>query len=463
MVENTTTPLNIADLQARAAMLESEGRFAEAGEALDEALKLDPSAQSCAEARARVALQMAEEDAVDHCARALAFHAAYPDRQLRMIDTAAAALGVAAIPLLESYIRDNPQSTAAHERLSELRAEAGAGESFADSYREALELAPENKALLMSWWDTLSRSGRLMETLESMDAHRQRWGTDPAFLLLEANIAIHAGQTERAGHLLDQLDDHPDAQIARGQHLLQTGCPQEAGRLLETVTVAQPSNQTAWALLELAWRLADDCRHEWLAGQANLYGAVELDLGAGQLSDIAAHLRTLHRARSQPVGQSVRGGTQTPGQLFLRSDPEILLLIGALVGGIRQFHAGLPAVDRRHPLLRHRDHDVSFGASWSVRLTEGGFHASHFHPGGILSSACYVSLPEGIGDDPDRQGWLEIGRPPPELKLDLGPLAAFEPRPGRLILFPSYLFHGTRPFRGGERLTVAFDLVASPV
>jgi predicted 2-oxoglutarate/Fe(II)-dependent dioxygenase YbiX len=45
--------------------------------------------------------------------------------------------------------------------------------------------------------------------------------------------------------------------------------------------------------------------------------------------------------------------------------------------------------------------------------------------------------------------------------LDLPPLATFEPKPGRLVLFPSFLFHGTRPFTGGERLTVAFDLTAA--
>lgn len=29
----------------------------------------------------------------------------------------------------------------------------------------------------------------------------------------------------------------------------------------------------------------------------------------------------------------------------------------------------------------------------------------------------------------------------------------------RLVLFPSYMFHGTRPFGKGERLTVAFDVI----
>jgi hypothetical protein len=35
-----------------------------------------------------------------------------------------------------------------------------------------------------------------------------------------------------------------------------------------------------------------------------------------------------------------------------------------------------------------------------------------------------------------------------------------KPEPGLLVLFPSWLWHGTRPFHGnGTRLTIAFDLV----
>jgi hypothetical protein len=45
----------------------------------------------------------------------------------------------------------------------------------------------------------------------------------------------------------------------------------------------------------------------------------------------------------------------------------------------------------------------------------------------------------------------------------LPPLATVEPKPGRLVLFPSFLFHGTRPFASGERLTIAFDLVPVPM
>ncbi|MDQ3144496.1 MAG: 2OG-Fe(II) oxygenase family protein [Pseudomonadota bacterium] len=41
--------------------------------------------------------------------------------------------------------------------------------------------------------------------------------------------------------------------------------------------------------------------------------------------------------------------------------------------------------------------------------------------------------------------------------LELEPIAAIAPAPGTLVLFPSFLYHGTRPFPAGERLSVAFD------
>jgi tetratricopeptide (TPR) repeat protein len=451
------------ELERRGLILEREQRFEEARAAFDAALVLDPSSQSIAEGRARVALALHEGSAAEHCARALAFHDSFPDRQLRMIFTAAPELGSAAIPLLEDYIRRNPYSPAAHETLSEIRAEWGAGDRFADSYGAALRNQPASRPLLLSYWNTLTRAGRLDEALRSMDEHRPLFAGDREFVLLEVNVANHAGRSERAAEIIDQLDDRPDAQLARGQHQLQTAKPRQAANTLEQVVRTEPDNLSAWSLLEVAWRILGDSRHRWLIGQDGLYGARELALSQSQLDEIAAALRTLHRTRAQPIGQSVRGGTQTAGQLFSRADPEILLLQDALAGAIREFVDALPAADTRHPLLKHRNMGMAFGPSWSIRLTGGGYHAAHFHPNGILSSACYIALPACLADSDERPGWLEIGRPPPELAVDLPPLATFEPKPGKLVLFPSFMFHGTRRFTSGERLTVAFDLVPVPM
>lgn len=110
-------------------------------------------------------------------------------------------------------------------------------------------------------------------------------------------------------------------------------------------------------------------------------------------------------------------------------------------------------------MLRYREATPALVSGWSIRIGGGGFHVSHVHPGGALNLAFYVTIPKAL--DPARQeGWIELGRPPTDLLLDLDPLLAFEPKPGRLVLFPSNLYHGTRRFTDGERLSVAFDVAA---
>lgn len=444
----------------RGAGLEAEQRLAEAAQAYDSALALDPANQAAVDGRARIALQRKEADAAVHCRRALATRAGDPDLQWQMIMSAAVELGEAAIPLLSDFARAHPESTRAQERLAEMRSEAGHGDAFADGYSEALRRRPRDKALRLSHAQCLYRAGRLEQALDSLDSARPIFGNDRDLLVLETFVANHAGLTERAGAILERLDERPDAQLARGQHRLQTGRPEEAKDHLEAVVRANPGNLTAWAFLDVAWRLVGDARHEWLCEQPGLFGHHDLALGAEGLDRLAEVLRALHGARSQPLGQSLRGGTQSRGNLLGRPEPEIAAL-GRLLGeAVRRHVAALPPADPRHPLLRFRDSPLAFAASWSVRLADGGFHVAHVHPGGALSSAFYVGLPDRLGAVEAKEGWLEIGRPPPELNVDLPPIATVEPKPGRLVLFPSYVFHGTRPFRAGERLSVAFDVVA---
>ncbi len=446
--------------EVRGARLEERQRLDEAAIAYDSALASNPGSLAAADGRARIALRRKEPGAAAHCRRAVDLRSGDPELQLQMIVAVAVELGEEAIPLLRDFVALHPEATTAQERLAEMRAETGEGEAFADAYVAALRRRPRDKALRLSYSMSLARAGHPKRALESIEESRALFGGDRDFMLLEAFIATHEGLTDRAGALLDRLDDLPDAQLARGQHCLQAGRPRDSKRFLEAAVRANPANLMIWASLALAWRLCGDPRHSWLCEQPGLYSIIDLGLSPAELTGLADVLRGLHGARFHPVGQSLRGGTQTRGSLLARPEPEIVKLNQRLGEAVRSHVANLPPADPNHPLLRHRDSDLSFGGSWSVRLADGGFHVSHVHPGGVLSSACYISLPEQIGGDDSKAGWLEVGRPPPELKVDLPPLATVEPRPGRLVLFPSYVFHGTRPFTAGERLTVAFDVVA---
>jgi hypothetical protein len=53
---------------------------------------------------------------------------------------------------------------------------------------------------------------------------------------------------------------------------------------------------------------------------------------------------------------------------------------------------------------------------------------------------------------------LAFGIPDSALGLELSPRRIEPPQVGRLLIFPSYFWHGTIPFESEQqRLTVAFD------
>ena len=63
-------------------------------------------------------------------------------------------------------------------------------------------------------------------------------------------------------------------------------------------------------------------------------------------------------------------------------------------------------------------------------------------------------------DTADRQGWIRFGKPPFRTQPELDADHFVRPKPGRLVLFPSYMWHGTVPFTTDEsRMTIAFDAV----
>lgn len=355
---------------------------------------------------------------------------------------------------LAAAVASRPDWVAGHAMLASLRWEQGDCEGFADSYKDALKALPNNAAIWNGYIGTLAG---VLQFEGAADAARdaRRLFDVPILRLIEASHAGMAGDLERSAALLESLPENmPERLPVEARHLLRTGKFEAAEKVLEHMRVTTPDDVSYWPLIEITWRLVGDPRAEWLSGQPDLVAAVSLPVSAQDLAELADRLRALHRMRSAPLGQSVRGGTQTRGRLFDRSDRAILGLRDALQNALDRYVARLP-LDPTHPLLRHRDRKLKVDGGWSVRLTKEGFHVPHLHPAGVVSSACYVVVPPL--DPSTQEGWLEIGRPPSDLLLDLAPLMTVQPRPGTVVLFPSFLYHGTRPFAAGERLSVAFD------
>jgi hypothetical protein len=79
---------------------------------------------------------------------------------------------------------------------------------------------------------------------------------------------------------------------------------------------------------------------------------------------------------------------------------------------------------------------------------------------GWISSCYYVAVPDAVKDEAAQQGWIKFGEPSLEVALKTPIRRTIQPAPGRLVLFPSYMWHGTIPFHDAvARTTIAFDVV----
>jgi tetratricopeptide (TPR) repeat protein len=370
----------------------------------------------------------------------------------------------AAIAALARALEETPCWGQGQARLASLRWQAGDQDGFTDGIEQALAAAPRDLDLWAVLLVALNQAGRHEQAGAAARRGRRAAGAHLLFDAYEAVALDETGHSAAAASLYAAMAPIGDPTVALFHlgHLFRAGRIAEAGALAET-WAATPHRPLFTSWLALAWRLLGDPRWQWLEGDARLVGIYDLGEAAGPLDELARVLRALHLAQKRPLDQSVRGGTQTEGPLFARSESEIRRLRAAIVAAVERHVASLPPPDPAHPTLGpRRDRPVRFAGSWSVRLAGAGHHAAHRHPGGWLSSAFYVALPGEEERGPAPAGWLALGAPPLELGLDLEATHLIEPKPGRLVLFPSTLWHGTRPFAAGERLTVAFD-VAMPV
>ena len=110
--------------------------------------------------------------------------------------------------------------------------------------------------------------------------------------------------------------------------------------------------------------------------------------------------------------------------------------------------------------------------AWANVNRAGHGNEFHTHPGSFWSGTYYVD-DGGIGDDPSLGGEFEIQDPRGVAPAMYAPMLAFalpgglsagaseliRPRAGLMILFPAWLSHAVRPYKGTRaRISVAFNL-----
>lgn len=128
---------------------------------------------------------------------------------------------------------------------------------------------------------------------------------------------------------------------------------------------------------------------------------------------------------------------------------------------IARYICELPGTAPR-AFLKRRQSGFAYFSSWSSHIAERGFHLNHIHSEGWISSVYYVAVPGVCENEAVQEGWLKFGEPTADFGEGYVPRRFVKPKPGRLVLFPSYLWHGTTPFTAAQsRMTIAFDIVPS--
>ncbi|MGH8113321.1 MAG: tetratricopeptide repeat protein [Rhodanobacteraceae bacterium] len=292
--------------------------------------------------------------------------------------------------------------------------------------------------------------------------------SDPGLLRAAAGMALQfdgARALDYARRALQVVPDDWDALAVFGNALLATGNAAQALATADRLCARDPTNGEALAMRADALRMAGDARCCELLDYGRLIRAEPIDVPDGwstlnaYLDDLVSALDALHGARAHPVSNSLRGGSQV-ALVPERSDHAALRAFPAAIdGAIRRYMQALGA--GTDPMRRRNTGRYRLNGMWSVRLRANGFHLSHYHPKGWISSSCYLRLPSAVAG-PGGEGWLTFGEPAFPTTPVLGAEYFLKPEPGLLALFPAYLWHGTVPFTGtarDARLTIAFDVV----
>ena len=461
-------------LSAKGAVLKELGRLEDALAVLDDAASADPSQMQTQLHRGLVLHALCEFEAAEGALEVARGHGA-TDRPLK---SALAAVKLeldkveeAEALYFEAFAAGDPEAGRALTRLR--REYRGLDDPF-DHYAMRARALPGHP---LGWHEYLAERLAYKDYDGLRRAAAEARIHHPDDRLIESLQAFAIGKSDRDAAALDRLvqlsredEDNVSLHCAVAEIALIQQEAELARTHAEAATRLAPLDQAGWCYLATAYRLLEDAREFALCDYENFIIEVPVlplgrDLSAREYADeVAEVLSRLHRTKRAPGNQSLRGGTQTSGALFARRGAQIADFREAILAAV---HRGAESLrfDATHPLLSRKTQAVAIAGSWSVRLARGdGHHVSHFHGQGWISSAYYAQLPRlgkgRIDGEGGEEGFIQFGSPPADWGLGLPPRKSVRPEPGKLVLFPSYMWHSTVPFTGeGTRLTAAFDFV----
>ena len=340
----------------------------------------------------------------------------------------------AAIDLLSQAIESGSDDGRAMEALGCVLGESGKQDEAIRCLQQVTSAHPRQTSAFFNLGMMMSRDpARLEEAMVALQrAVDLDPGSDRAHSAL-ARVLLCRGQAEQALIHLEKVLARKPGDVHSLAH--------------KTAALSQLGNTAGVAALADPERML---HFDFFKGDAGFSDAAKLN------ARLAAHILghpTLGTERTTENGMDT-------GEIFGSEEPAIQALSGFIEGSVGRMMEALH-LPPGHPFPASQPKRC-YLSGWGVRMWRGGFQIPHYHKEAWISGVYYVRLPPIIADpDASQQGWIEFGRGPDDIYLDsLSETRRIQPEEGKLIAFPSYLWHRTLPFEDErDRLCISFNVV----
>jgi uncharacterized protein (TIGR02466 family) len=361
-------------------------------------------------------------------------------------------------------LRLAPNRSDIHRELARMLWEAGESGRFLSRLDSAIESSPAPDLLnLKCEIAYLAAMPALAEAAAQDSLRLDPHGVTPKRIL--GLVRRHQSDFGESLALLSSaLNDSPDdydTLHSLVETLLVKGEVDQAIRYLEKEPPADRL-QKHIALRANALRLAGDDSYSYFYDYERFTQKffIEPPSGYRDLEDfnraLEAALLPLHATKTQPLDQTLFGGTQSFGRLWEEPAPVIQALKRQLLNAAMRYVENLPD-DPSHPFLSLKTKKLECAGAWSVVLATGGGHVDHIHPKGWVSASYYVRVPPEVSNG-EKAGFLRLGASGVS-GIHLEAERWYRPEEGTVIFFPSYIWHGVEPFSASTpRITAPFDL-----
>ena len=449
--------------------LDGQGKFAEAVESYQNALKLQPNAPSSvsgADLHFNLSIALANINRLDEaeasCKQAIRLNPNFFEAHgnLGTILQRQGKLD-AAIASYQVGLKINPQDARGHFNLGTVLRDNGALGDAAQSYLKAIALFPNYTDAHNNLGETFRDQGNMDAALKAYQAalalnpsHANANYNMAEFLVLVKKFEEAIPYFERS-----QLDDW-QARILY--------CLYKAEKFDEFATkrteVLRQKPHTAPFLATLSTHYSINFN------EADPYNFCKNGLdfvyhkAIPELAKSSALLaELLHDINSAEIAERKQGrltnGQQSAGNLFKRPESSFRVLAELIKKEFLAYQARFRNADCA--LIQAFPSELEFTSSWYVKMQQGGHLSAHIHEIGWISGAVYLAMPSSNGVE----GAFEYGTHgddypivAPKTQIDF-PVAHVMPNVGDIVLFPSSLFHRTIPFNANEeRICIAFDL-----